>query len=125
MVEAHPNKQFADFEAFWPYYVSEHYHPGNRRMHFAGTTLAIVCLVAALVTHKLAEVVEVSDRGEGTMRIPNAPWRFEGSDVRVGGEPRYRGEDNRSVLSDLLGLDEADLDQLEADGVLTSRLPKH
>ena len=70
-------------------------------------------------------VVEVSDRGEGTMRIPNAPWRFEGSDVRVGGEPRYRGEDNRSVLSDLLGLDEADLDQLEADGVITSRLPKH
>jgi crotonobetainyl-CoA:carnitine CoA-transferase CaiB-like acyl-CoA transferase len=67
-------------------------------------------------------VVEVSDRGEGTMRIPNAPWRFEGSDVRVGGEPRYRGEDNRAVLSELLGLSPATLTALEADGVLTSRL---
>jgi len=69
-------------------------------------------------------VVEVSDRGEGTMRIPNAPWRFKGSDVRVGGMPRYRGEDNRLVLRELLSLDDATIDQLEADGVLTSRLPK-
>ncbi len=69
-------------------------------------------------------VVEVSDRGDGTMRIPNAPWRFEGSDVRVAGEPRYRGEDNRSVLQELLGLSADTLDALEADGVLTSRLPK-
>ena len=69
-------------------------------------------------------VVEISDRGEGTMRVPNAPWRFEGSDVRVGGVPRYRGEDNRIVLAELLGLDDATLDRLESDGVLTSRLPK-
>ena len=45
-------------------------------------------------------------------------------DVRVGGVPRYRGEDNRLVLGELLGLDDTTLDQLEADGVLTSRLPK-
>lgn len=69
-------------------------------------------------------VVAIPDRGDGTMRVPNAPWRFEGSDVRVGGVPRYRGEDNRLVLGELLGLDDAALDQLEADGVLTSRLPK-
>lgn len=69
-------------------------------------------------------VVNLPDRGEGTMRVPNAPWRFEGSDVRVSGEPRYRGEDNRLVLSELLGLAEPELDALEASGVLTSRLPK-
>ena len=68
--------------------------------------------------------VEVTDRGDGTFRIPNAPWRFAGSDVRAGGVPRYRGEDNRAVLHELLGLDDARLDQLEADGVLTSRIPK-
>jgi CoA:oxalate CoA-transferase len=68
-------------------------------------------------------VVEVSDRGQGTMRIPNAPWRFEGSDVRLRGEPRYRGEDNRQVLADVLGLDDAALDHLESNGVLSSRLP--
>lgn len=69
-------------------------------------------------------VVEVPDRGNGTIRIPNAPWRFEGSDVRTGGEPRYRGEDNRAVLSQLLGLGSDELDQLERDGVLSSRLPR-
>jgi hypothetical protein len=42
----------------------------------------------------------------------------------VGGVPRYRGEDNRIVLAELLGLDDATLDRLESDGVLTSRLPK-
>jgi len=69
-------------------------------------------------------VVEISDRGDGTIRIPNAPWRFEGSDIQVAGSPRYRGEDNRSVLTELLGLSADALDTLEADGVLTSRLPK-
>jgi len=69
-------------------------------------------------------VVEVPDRGDGTIRIPNAPWRFEGSEVRTGGEPRYRGEDNRAVLSELLGLAGDELDRLEADGVLSSRLPR-
>jgi crotonobetainyl-CoA:carnitine CoA-transferase CaiB-like acyl-CoA transferase len=67
--------------------------------------------------------VGVSDRGGGTIRIPNAPWRFDASDVRLRGEPRYRGEDNRAVLGELLGLDDAALDRLEADGVLSSRVP--
>jgi crotonobetainyl-CoA:carnitine CoA-transferase CaiB-like acyl-CoA transferase len=68
--------------------------------------------------------VRVPDRGDGTIRIPNTPWRFAGSDVRAGGEPRYRGEDNRAVLQELLALDDAELDRLEADGVLTSRIPR-
>ncbi|HEX3087974.1 MAG TPA: CoA transferase, partial [Ilumatobacteraceae bacterium] len=40
-------------------------------------------------------VVEVSDRGIGTLRLPNTPWRFASGDVGLRGEPRYRGEDNR------------------------------
>jgi crotonobetainyl-CoA:carnitine CoA-transferase CaiB-like acyl-CoA transferase len=70
-------------------------------------------------------IVEVSDRGGGTIRVPNAPWRFsDAPDVGLRGEPRYRGEDNRTVLSELLGLDDAELDRLESTGVLSSRLPK-
>jgi crotonobetainyl-CoA:carnitine CoA-transferase CaiB-like acyl-CoA transferase len=69
-------------------------------------------------------VVRVTDRGDGTIRIPNAPWRFAGSDVRAGGEPRYRGEDNRAVLTELLGLAADECARLEADGVLSSRLPR-
>jgi hypothetical protein len=41
----------------------------------------------------------------------------------VRGEPRYRGEDNRDVLRELLGLDDAALDELTAAGVLVSRVP--
>lgn len=69
-------------------------------------------------------VARVPDRGDGTIRVPNAPWRFQGSNVRTEGVPQYRGEENRTVLSELLGLDPAALDALEAGGILTSRIPK-
>jgi crotonobetainyl-CoA:carnitine CoA-transferase CaiB-like acyl-CoA transferase len=65
----------------------------------------------------------VSDRGGGTIRIPNPPWRFSGAEVGVRGDPRYRGEDNRAVLAELLGYDGATIDDLEAAGVLSSRVP--
>jgi crotonobetainyl-CoA:carnitine CoA-transferase CaiB-like acyl-CoA transferase len=69
-------------------------------------------------------VVAVDDRAGGTMRVPNSPWRFSASpDVGVSGVPRYRGEDNRTILAELLGYDDARIDALEADGVLSSRLP--
>ena len=68
-------------------------------------------------------IVEVSDCGDGTLRVPNAPWRFAGSDVGVRGEPRYRGEDNHDVLRELLGLGDERLRDLDERGVLSSRVP--
>jgi len=69
-------------------------------------------------------VVNVDDRGGGTVRVPNVPWRFSSSpEVGVSGVPKYRGEDNRAILADLLGYDDDRLDALETDGVLSSRLP--
>jgi len=68
-------------------------------------------------------VVPVPDRGDGAIRIPNSPWHFSATDTGVRGQPAYRGEHNREVLTELCGLSEAELDQLEADGVLSSRLP--
>jgi CoA:oxalate CoA-transferase len=72
---------------------------------------------------ELRATVEVPDRGGGTVRVPNVPWRFAGSEAGVRGEPRYRGEDNRQVLSELLHLDGPVIDRLEAIGVLSSRVP--
>ncbi len=67
--------------------------------------------------------VEVDDRSGGTIRIPNVPWRFSGApDVAVSGIPKFRGEDNRTVLGEL-GYSDERIDQLEADGVVSSRLP--
>jgi CoA:oxalate CoA-transferase len=69
-------------------------------------------------------VVEVDDRGGGAIRVPNVPWRFSASpDVGVSGVPRYRGEDNRLILAELLDYDDARLDALEAADVLSSRVP--
>ena len=68
-------------------------------------------------------ITEVSDRGSGTVRIPQPPWHFSAAEVGVRGDPRYRGEDNRAVLAELLGYDDATIDALEADGVLSSRVP--
>ena len=68
-------------------------------------------------------VAHVPDRGGGTVPVPQAPWRFSSLPVGVHGEPAYRGEHNREVLGDLLGLGDAELDSLTALGVISSRMP--
>ena len=74
--------------------------------------------------HERGVVVEVDDRNGGTIRVPNVPWRFSASPaVGVSGIPKYRGEDNRSILTDVLGYDDVRIDRLEADGILSSRVP--
>ena len=35
------------FEDFWPYYVSQHRDPTCRKLHFAGTSLAMGCIAIA------------------------------------------------------------------------------
>lgn len=74
--------------------------------------------------HQRRATLEISDRGDGTIRVPDAPWRFAEAQSGVHGEPRYRGEDNRVVLGRLLHLSDDHLDRLERDGVLSSRLPR-
>jgi CoA:oxalate CoA-transferase len=68
-------------------------------------------------------ITEVSDRADGTIRIPSSPWRFSDADAGVRREPTWRGEHNREVLLEA-GLTEAEIDDLEAGGVLSSRPPK-
>ena len=67
--------------------------------------------------------VEVSNRGGGKVRIPNAPWKFSDATVTTAGSPKYRGEDNALVLGDLLGLSAAEVDALTESGVLQRRVP--
>ena len=69
-------------------------------------------------------IVEIDDRSGGHVRVPNAPWHFERGAVGTSGEPRFRGEDNRTILRDLLGLDDATIDDLERRAVISSRLPR-
>jgi len=68
-------------------------------------------------------VVLVSDRGGSTVRIPNSPWHFSGSDTSTQGDAKYRGEDNHTIFSEIAGLSSEEIMQLENDGVLVSRGP--
>jgi crotonobetainyl-CoA:carnitine CoA-transferase CaiB-like acyl-CoA transferase len=68
-------------------------------------------------------IIEVDDRGGGTVVIPNSPWHFSEAVSGVRGRTTYRGEDNRAVLHELLDLDDETIDRLEQDGVLSSRVP--
>jgi hypothetical protein len=40
------NGQFSSLDEFWPFYLSQHLNPVNRRLHFIGTTLGL--MLAAL-----------------------------------------------------------------------------
>ena len=68
-------------------------------------------------------IVEVDDRGGGTVASPTRRGTSTTPSPACGAAPAYRGEDNREVFGRLLGLDDGTLDRLEADGVLSSRVP--
>ncbi|HSC23153.1 MAG TPA: DUF962 domain-containing protein [Casimicrobiaceae bacterium] len=42
-------REFSSFAEFYPFYLSEHRHPMCRRLHFVGSSLAIGCVVAAIL----------------------------------------------------------------------------
>lgn len=43
-------RRYTTFREFYPFYLSEHSDRNCRRMHFVGSSLAIVFLIAALAT---------------------------------------------------------------------------
>jgi hypothetical protein len=43
-------REFKSFSEFYPFYLSEHNNPVNRRLHFFGCVLVILILLYAIVT---------------------------------------------------------------------------
>jgi hypothetical protein len=43
-------KSFRTFAEFYPFYLSEHRNRTCRRLHFVGSTLALVCLLMLIAT---------------------------------------------------------------------------
>lgn len=66
--------------------------------------------------------VEVKPGGEA-VTIPQSPWRFSRADSGAVPVVGFRGEHNREVLSEIFGLDDEQLDDLEARSVISDRLP--
>jgi crotonobetainyl-CoA:carnitine CoA-transferase CaiB-like acyl-CoA transferase len=58
--------------------------------------------------------------GDETIRIPRSPFRFSAAEVGPRAGASRRGADNRAVLRERLGLVDAELDALEAEGVLSA-----
>ena len=50
-VQADP-RTFRSFDDFYPFYLSEHSDTTCRRLHFAGSTLTLVCLAMLMATGK-------------------------------------------------------------------------
>ena len=47
---ATPAKKYASFAEFYPFYLFEHSDRTCRRLHFAGSALALLCLLALIIT---------------------------------------------------------------------------
>ncbi|GAA0704077.1 DUF962 domain-containing protein [Dokdonella soli] len=43
--------RYANFRAFYPFYLSEHSNRNCRRMHFVGSTLVLATVAAAVLMH--------------------------------------------------------------------------
>lgn len=45
-------KPFETFHDFYPFYLSEHSNRTSRRLHFTGTSLAVVLIITAVATQR-------------------------------------------------------------------------
>ena len=66
--------------------------------------------------------IKVDDRGDSTVKLPNSPWMFSGSDTSTRGTIKYRGEDNAEVFSELLELSPDQIKDLHSREILVQRI---
>jgi crotonobetainyl-CoA:carnitine CoA-transferase CaiB-like acyl-CoA transferase len=65
-------------------------------------------------------VVQVDDRGGGTLRMPGNPWIFSRSELPVPGAPAFQGEHNEDILKEL-DIPEHRIQDLQQRSIVLSR----
>src|SRR6476620_11623302 len=88
-----------------------------------GFLVAEVRTVGEVAATPWAAEREVFEEVEPGATVPARPFRTRRSTVGAQGRAPRLGEHTRDVLAERLGLDAASLDDLEADGVITSHRP--
>ena len=58
-------KKFKSFSEFYPYYLSEHVDPVNRRLHFFGSLLIIIVVLFVIFTQTWIALILVPILGYG------------------------------------------------------------
>ena len=90
----------------------------------AGLAIGVVRSTQELAQSEWAKewgaVVEVDDRGGGSVRMPGPPWRFSGSVLPSPGLPAYQGEHNAELLAER-SISQAVIEDLHRRRVLLSR----
>lgn len=67
--------QFSSFEEFYPFYLAEHGDRTSRRLHFLGTTLALLVLIYAVASGRWLVLILVPVVGYGFAWVGH--YRFE------------------------------------------------
>jgi CoA:oxalate CoA-transferase len=65
-------------------------------------------------------VVQVDDRGGGTLRMPGNPWIFSRSELPAPGAPAFQGEHNEDILKEL-DIPEHRIQDLQQRSIVLSR----
>jgi CoA:oxalate CoA-transferase len=65
-------------------------------------------------------VVQVDDRGGGTLRMPGNPWIFSHSELPAPGAPAFQGEHNEDILKELQ-IPEQKIQDLQQRNIVLSR----
>lgn len=89
----------------------------------AAKVLTLGQALASEQTRARRMTVDCDDRAGGLTPVLNSPYRFSDASAGVHGRPAFRGEDNRDVLANVLGLSAGEIDRLEASGIVSSRVP--
>ena len=57
--------RYSSFAEFYPFYLSEHANRTTRRLHFVGSSLALICLLALVLTGDVWWLVGAALAGYG------------------------------------------------------------
>jgi len=56
---------FSTYGEFWPFYLGEHSHPVNRRLHFAGTSIALALIIVSVIVAEPVFLLAALSSGYG------------------------------------------------------------